>query len=80
MAPSEVAPASGDEILFCSSGDNLQNVQGGMDSQHELQQVGPCAPSGGDFSGKERTPPVEDAPDPYACPVVEEAPSPINDV
>ena len=71
---------SGDEIMYYSPQiDSLQSVPGRQATQSALQHAGPCAPSGGDSTGKERPPPVEDDPNQFACPVVEEVPSPTND-
>ena len=77
--PSRIVLASEDEIMFCPPDVSMQSVQGAITSQFELQQAEPSAPSGSGFSGKAPPPPAEDDFNPYACPVVEEAPSPTND-
>ena len=78
-APSGIAPDPEDGILFYPPGVSLQGDQGATVSQHELLHARPSAPSGSDFSGKLPPPPEDDDFNPYACPVVEEAPSPTND-
>ena len=73
-APSGIVQESEDGILFCPPGVSLQSSQGISATQHELPQARPCAPS-----GHAPLPPADAEFSPYACPVVEEAPSPTND-
>lgn len=73
-APSGTVQESEDGILFCPPGVSLQSFQGISASQPELPQARPCAPS-----GQAPSPPADAAFSSYACPVVEEAPSPTND-
>ena len=73
-APSGLVQESEDGILFCPPGVSLQSFQGISASQPELQQARPSAPS-----GHAPSPSADAELSPYACPVVEEAPSPSND-
>ena len=74
--PSGMVPAPEDEVLFCPPDVSMPSVPEAIASQFVSQKAEPSAPSGSGFSDKVPLPPDDEDFNQYACPVVEEAPSP----